>query len=254
MNKQELKSKIAQINDEKRISFSIGDEILSNHFDRDDENRMTSEDISTSLAYTIYSWIGNSIVFKAQGKENSQKGYLYFKEEWDRIVKHQNEGLTLDSKTEEENALLLLDQFFENKKQVLLPEMIAKFAPLAVLSLMMKNEKESKTIIKEFNKNKEIIFNQVVLFSRSLFHSFLNKTGIESSKVRPDYSSLNNGIFLYQGKTLIIPTWQNAFTLSAYKEVILNGIDSLSDNFPISDIDSVAVIYLVKDIFAGCAL
>ena len=101
---------------------------------------------------------------------------------------------------------------------------------------------------------KEIIFNQVVLFSRSLFHSFLNKTGIESNKVRPDYSSLNNGIFLYQGKTLIVPTWQNAFTLSAYKEVIMHGIDSLSDNFPISDIDSVAVIYLVKDIFAGCTL
>ena len=254
MNKQELKSKIAQINDEKRISFSIGDEILSNHFDRDDENRMTSEDISTSLAYTIYSWIANSIVFKAQGKESSQKGYLYFKEEWDKIVKNQKENLTIESKTEEENALLLLNQFFENKKQVLLPEMIAKFAPIAVLSLMMKDEKESKSIIKEFNKNKEIIFNQVVLFSRSLFHSFLNKTGIESNKVRPDYASLNNGIFLYQGKTLIVPTWQNAFTLSAYKEVILNGIDSLSDNFPISDIDSIAVIYLVKDIFAGCTL
>ncbi len=250
MNITELKDKITNIDDEKQVTFSIGDEILSNHFESDKENKMTTEDYSTTLAMTIYSWIANSIIFKAQGKDPSQKGYQYFKSAWDTIIKNQKDELSLQSKTEEENALLLLGQFLSNSRQILLSEMIAKFAPLAVLSLISRKENESLEIIKTFNKEKEIIFNQVVLFSRSLFHSFLNKTGIESNKIRPDYFSLDNGAFLYNDNTLVITTWQNAFTLDAYKQVLLNGINSLSNNFPVSNITSVSIIYLVKDIYA----
>ncbi len=254
MNINELKSKIANIQDEKRVTFSIGDDILSNHFESDKESKMTKEDISTALAMTIYSYIANSIFFKAQGRESYLKGYHHFKEEWDKVVKSQKEEIQIESKNEEENALLLLNQFFTNSKQVLLPEMIAKFAPLAVLSLISKKEEESAEIIKTFSKEKEIIFNQVILFSRSLFHSFLTRHDIESDKIRPDYSSLGNGVFLYKDNTFVVSTWQNAFTLEAYKEVLYKGLDSLSDNFPISNIESVSVIYLVKDIFAICKL
>lgn len=254
MNINELKSHIANIQDEKRVTFSIGDEILSNHFESDKESKMTDEDTSTILAMTIYSYIANSIIFKAQGRESYQKGYNYFKEEWDKIVKSQKDEIQIQSKTEEENALLLLNQFFTNSKQVLLSEMIARFAPLAVLSLISKKEEESAEIIKVFQKEKEIIFNQVVLFSRSLFHSFLNRNDMESDKIRPDYFSLGNGVFLYKDNTFVVSTWQNAFTLDAYKEVLYKGLDSLSDNFPTANIEYVSVIYLVKDIFAICKL
>ncbi len=254
MNINELKNKITSIQDEKKVTFSIGDEILSNYFESDKENKMTEEDTSTVLAMTIYSWISNSIIFKAQGRESYQKGYNYFKEEWDKIVKSQKDEIQIQSKTEEENALLLLNQFFTNSKQVLLSEMIAKFAPLAVLSLLSDNEEKNAEIIKTFQKEKEIIFNQVVLFSRSLFHSFLNRNDIESDKIRPDYFSLGNGVFLYKDNTFVVSTWQNAFTLEAYKEVLYKGLDSLSNNFPISNIEYVSVIYLVKDVFAICKL
>ncbi len=254
MNINELKSRIALIQDEKKVTFSIGDEILSNHFESDKENKMTEEDTSTLLAMTIYSWISNSIIFKAQGRESYQKGYSYFKDAWDKIIKNQKEELKAQGKTEEENALFLLDEFFSNSRQVLLSEMIAKFAPLAVLSLISEKEEESLEIIKTFQKEKEIIFNQVVLFSRSLFHCFLNRNDMESDKIRPDYFSLGNGVFLYKDNTIVVSTWQNAFTLDAYKEVLYKGLNSLSSNFPTANIESVSVIYLVKDIFAICKL
>ncbi len=250
MKQIELRNAISKITDETKIKFSTGDNILSESFDRDDEIRMEEEDIPTALAYLIYSWLTNTLIFRGQKKATREKGISYFRKEWDIIVKNQEENVLQQAKVEEENALFLLQQYLLEGKQARMEELIAKLAPLAVLCLMKDRKGKEKEILKEFNKKKEIIFNQVVLFSRSLYHSFLKMEGMINDDIRPDYDNLGNGVFLYAERTLFIPTWQNAFTLSSFKNVLSKGLDTLSTNFPLSQIDSVAVIYLTKDVVA----
>lgn len=250
MKQIELSNAVSKITDETKIKFSTGDNILSESFDRDDEIRMEEEDVPTGLAYLIYSWLTNTLIFRGQKKSTREKGISYFKKEWDIVVKNQEESILQEAKIEEENALFLLQQYLLEGKQVRMEELLAKLAPLAVLFLMKDRKGKEKEILKEFNKKKEIIFNQVVLFSRSLYHSFLKIEGLINDDIRPDYDNLGNGAFLYAERTLFISTWQNAFTLSSFKKVLLEGLDVLSTNFPLSQIDSVAVIYLTKDVVA----
>lgn len=248
MNIKELKDIISAI-DETKISFSIGDQVLSSNFDHAENDYMEEDDYNTSISYCIYSWIANAIFFKAQGKESCSKGKECFKDTFDHIVSLQDDNVRLDSKVEADNALQLIDNFFQSKEDIKLAQFMAILAPLAVLKLISENKGNDKEIMKSFSKNKEMIFNQVILFSRSLFHSFLKKSSTAADKIRPDYQKLDNGIFLYNNETLIIPTWKNAFTLKGYKEIILDGLNNISQCFPISNINSVSVIYLVRDLF-----
>jgi hypothetical protein len=66
--------------------------------------------------------------------------------------------------------------------------------------------------------------------------------------IQPDFHDLSNGVFAYNKEELIIPTWQNAFTLESYKSVLKNGVIACSNEFPFKDIRMLSVIYLVKDI------
>ena len=99
-----------------------------------------------------------------------------------------------------------------------------------------------------FEKKKDIVYNQVTLFSRSLYHTFLNRSSIDPMLIQPDVHDLSNGVFAYNKEELIIPTWQNAFTLESYKSVLKNGVIACSNEFPFKDIRMLSVIYLVKDI------
>lgn len=251
MNLQELSNLILSIEDENKINMTIADEKISNRFDRV-EPKEGGVDYLTEIAFAIYSYVTAAIIFKAQGKERSTRGYDYFNSEWNKIVEVQKPDILEESKTEKNNAAYVLNAFLFTEEKVLMSDLMAKFAPLAVLKIMNQNPKEEKLIMKTFSKNKEVIFNQVLLFTRSVLHSFFNKSGIEAMKMRVDFDDLANGMFSYDNKVVVIPTYENAFTLQSYKRVAVERLSHLSNNFPTSQLRGVCLIYLTKDICADC--
>lgn len=250
MNIQELSNAISAINDENQISFTVADQKLTSRFDVNDPKSNNHIDYLTEISFVIYAYVIDAIIFKAQGKEKSKVGYRYFDEEWSKIVKAQKPDILQEAETEKNNALYVLNSFLFTGEKTLMSDLMAKFAPLAVLKVMNLFPSDEKAIMKLFSKNKEVIFNQVLLFTRSILHSFFNTNGIDASKMRVDFDDISNGLFSYDNQVLIIPSYEYAFTLNAYKKVAIKHLEKLSKNFPISELKGVCVIYLTKDICA----
>lgn len=251
MNIQELSNLIASLDDEKKISLTIADQKVTNRFDTV-EPKVGGRDILTDIAYIIYAYVVAAIIFKAQGKEKSKAGLDYFLHEWEQIVSVQKPDILEESKTEKNNAAYILNAFLFTEEKITMSDLLAKFAPLAMLKVMNENPEEEKLVMKTFSKNREVLFNQVLLFTRSVLHSFFNKSGIDALKMRVDFDNLSNGMFSYDNKVVIIPTYENAFTLNSYKRVAIKKLSQLSKNFPSAELKGVCLIYLTKDICAEC--
>lgn len=254
MNRLELINSIQSLTDENKIVFTIGDEKISNRFDEKESKQDKKKDYSVDISYALYSNIANAIFFKAQGKERASKGYDMYDIQWENIIRGSEKKITENAKAIKDNALRILDSFLYSKSSITMTDLLAKIAPLCVLKVMQDHPKEEKKVMKAFKKKKEVIFNQVLLFSRCLYHTFLNRSDLDSIKIHPDFENLANGIFSYDNKELFIPAWQNAFTLENYKQVVKNGLLRFSQNFPVSEIECISVIYLVKDFIATLPL
>ncbi len=248
MNRLELINSIQNLTDEKEITFLIGDEKISNRFDRLDMKQCEKGDFYTEISYALYSYIANAIFFKAMGKEKSKEGYPFFDQQWEDIIHGVDTIYEENTKVVKDRALRLLDAFLSSMDGTTLTDLMEKIAPLCVLKIIKKHPKEEKKILRKFDKKKDIVYNQVTLFSRSLYHTFLNRSNLNPLCIQPDLHDLSNGVFVYDQKELIIPTWQNAFTLDSFKSVLKTGVGSCSTEFSFKDIKSVSVIYMVKDI------
>jgi len=248
MNRLELIHSIQSLTDENLITFSIGDEKISNRFDRLDMKQCEKGDFYTEISYALYSYIANAIFLKAMGKEKASQGYTFFDQQWEEIIQGKETIYEENTKVVKDRALRLLDTFLSSMDGTTLNDLMEKIAPLCVLKIIKNHPKEEKKILRKFDKKKEIVYNQVTLFSRSLYHTFLNRSNLNPLLIQPDMDDLSNGVFVYDLKELIIPTWQNAFTLVNFKSVIKNGLASCSSEFPFKDIEAVSVIYMVKDI------
>ena len=250
MNRKELIDVVTNIESVEQISFFTSDNKVSNRFDLEEKEKKKHDDYLLDISYTIYSYIVSSIIFKAQGKESQEKGLSFFEKEFDSLVSKQKADIREETRLAKDTALHLIKAFFNGTAKILIQDMMAKFAPLAVIKTMDMHPNEAKHIMKLFSKHKETVFNQTLLFSRSILHSFFNKEGISSNRMHPDYDALGNGLFSYDSTTLIIPTALNAFTLENYKSVIIDGLNIASKNMPLGNISSFCVIYLTKDICA----
>lgn len=253
MKQIELLEKIRDLNQEEAISFYVNQEKVENRFDHENISQYKEADIENDLSYSLYSYIAASIIFKAQSLEFSQKGYRCFDRQWEDIIQKQKTDIFENSKVIKDNAMRLLSTFLMTNENVTLSMLLAKFAPLCVLKEISKNEQKARKIMRTFQRKKEVIFNQAILFSRSLYHSFLNKNDIVADKIHPDYEDLSNGIFSYEDE-LFCPSWQNAFSLDGYKKVVEESILKISNNFPLKDIKKISLLYLVKDIIATYTL
>lgn len=246
MNRLQLIQFIQSLENENLIAFSVGDEKLSNRFDRLDMKQCEKGDFYTEISYALYSYIANAIFYKAMGKEKAMEGYFYFDTQWEEIIHGQETIYDENSKVVKDRALRLLDSFLSSMDETTLADLMEKIAPLCVLKIMKNHPGEEKKILRKFEKKKDIVYNQVTLFSRSLYHTFLNRSSIDPMLIQPDVHDLSNGVFAYNKEELIIPTWQNAFTLESYKSVLKNGVIACSNEFPFKDIRMLSVIYLVK--------
>ena len=250
MKQQELIEKILDLHDEQKFSFSINGEKVENRFDHENISQYKEEDIENRLSYSLYSYIASAIIFKAQSKEMTKNGYDHLDRQWESIIQQQKVDIFDNSKVVKDNAMRLLNSFLMTDEEVTMDMMLAKFAPLCVLKEISINPSKARKVVRVFSRKKEVIFNQAVLFSRALYHSFLGRKDIVADKIHPDYENLSDGIFSYDGIELFISSWQNAFSVDGYKKVVLDSLENISDNFPLKDIQKVSLIYLVKDIIA----
>lgn len=254
MNRLEIINRIKNVSTEDRISFSIGSEKAYNRFDRENRNQFSQGDILTDISYMLYSYIACAIFFKAQGNEKAEKGYSFFDSEWENLIRRQEKDIFDNAKVVKDNAMRTLSAFLFSKEEVKLDRLMAKFSPLCLLKEIEKTPKKSRKILHQFDKNKEVIFNQTLLFLRSLHHSFLSRNDIKAEEIHPDFQDLSSGFFSYKDEELLFPTWQNAFTPESFKKVSLSSLMNLSDCFPVSNIKKLSIIYLAKDIVATIEL
>lgn len=254
MNRLEIINLVRDIHTEEKISFSIGSTKAYNRFDHENCNQFKEGDACTDISYMLYSYIACAIFFKAQGKEKAEKGYSLFDNEWESLIRRQEKDIFDNSKVVKDNAMRLLSAFLFSKEEVKLDRIMAKFSPLCLLKEIEKEPKKAKRTIRRFDKDKEVIFNQTMLFLRSLHHAFLSRDDIKAEEIHPDFQNLSSGFFSYQDEELLLPTWQNAFTLESFRNVAVSSLLKLSDGFPLSKIKKISIIYLVKDIVATSEL
>ncbi len=248
MNHSELTDRINEIHDETGFSFFVNGQKVENRFDHENRFQYKEADIENQLAYSLYSYIASAIIFKAQSKEMTKKGYDCLDRQWENIIQSQKTDIFDNSKVIKDNAMRLLKSFLMSDDDVTMEMMLAKFSPLCVLKDISLQPKKAKKIMRTFNRKKEIIFNQVILFLRALYHSFLGRKDIIADRIHPDYENLSNGIFSYDETEILVPSWQNAFCMDGYKKVVTETLSQLSDNFPMKDVCNISLIYLVKDI------
>lgn len=251
MNRLEIINFIQNLKEEDKIYFSIGDEKLNNRFDKEDKNQYTKGDIKTDLAFFLYSYVANAIFFKAQGKEKQEEGYHHFDIQLEELIQKQTKDIFDNNKVIKDDAMRMLSAFFSNKEDITLIDLFEKFAPLCVLNLSLVDPSKTKKIYRTYNKNKDILFNQATLFIRNLNHSFLSQKNIDPLDIKPDLKNLSNGVFIYQDKNILFPTWQNAFTLESFKKVAQDGLLSYSNGESLDCIKKISVIYLAKGFIAS---
>ncbi len=251
MNFSELIQITQKISPNSPLVFSSGDAILSNRFDVTNNIRYQSEDKKAKLSFCLFSYITNAIIYKAQGK--TKEGYSLFDAQLEKIIEKEKDIEFLGNLKEiKDNAMRMLISFFENKKEITLPILMEKLIPLCILRCAYgEGKRKAKKFYRVYKKNKEVIFNQATLFCRSFYRSFLSKKEIEPKEIQSDSSDLSNGIFIYGGNEILIPTYQNAFTLDTYKMVIRHGILTFSPDLNISKINKISVLYIVKDIICS---
>lgn len=248
MDKERLLASLEKITDPSQVEFFVGQDKAENRFDTSLEGEEEESDPETDLAFLLYSWVSNAIFFKAMGKEKAKEGYSAFESYFSAFVEKAPAEEKEETEEEKKQALTVLDSFLIENEKLSLQDLFNRLCPLAIRVI---EEENGKDAAKRAEKKKETSLNMATLFSRSLYHSCLSDVkGCDNFKIHPDMKNLGNGAFVYDGKELFLPTWRNAFTLNRYKAVVKAGIESLSDEADISNLTSIKVLYLSKDILA----
>jgi hypothetical protein len=249
MDKNGLLSLIHSLEDPTKVRFYEGGDQVSSRFDLEEgpKEEGTSDRL---ISFYLYSLIANAIILKAQGKEKSKEGEEAFRTYFSDVVRRGPIDDLPKMEDEKGNALRTLDSFLFDLEKIDLSILLARFSPLVVIDVADDGKHGlDKDVLRSFDKNREVIFNQSVLFIRSIFHSFLTLPTTDSFRIRPDSEDLTNGIFLYED-SLFIPTGKNAFTLSGFKEVASYGLETVSKNLPLENLKTITVVYLCKDLLA----
>ena len=252
MNRAELISHIEAIKSEEQISFYIDGEKVESRFD-EKETPLEKGDYSTDLALLLYGWIGNAIFLKASGRERAQAGYLDF----ENYLKESLNKTEADDETTKNyhRALSVLKRFLFRKEKIIMGDLFEEFFPFAKQVSLLLHPEEEKEITHISEKEKMVIFNEAALFTRSLYHTLLTRADAsEARKTKLDKGNYANGVFLYDSEVLFLPAWQDAFTLTKFKEVALKDIETISPLLPLEEVKEISLIYFGKDIVANAEI
>ena len=242
MDKATLIERISAIEKEESFSFFEDGKQVESRF-----NIGTGYERYSKALYAV---VANLAIFRAQGKEKASVGLQAFDVFFGKLIGEVKETSIVSSLSEErKKAIRIFSSFLDGTERVTMADILARAFPLLAVKFALTEEGIDKKTFQEFSKKKEILFNQTALFVRSLFHSFLTLENTDPFKIRTDLENLDAPYFVYD-KTLMIATDKDDFTLKLLKEDIIANLENTAKNFSLTDIDSIAVIYLLREIFA----
>jgi|GEM_PF-2188087 len=226
------------------VSFYVDGEKVSSRFDLG-EKGLLDLSLDDTLSFDLYSFITQLTIAKAQGKESGSRTQNRMSDYFLSILRSLPEELRKDAEAEKEKAEDVLRRFLTTDS-VALAELLSAFAPLLLLRRSLKEGKPSKKAFSEFDRHREEIFNGSVLGVRSIFHCFL--TWIDDpNQILVDKQDPTNGLLLYRD-ILFVPTYEEAFTLARYQQVIQFGLSRASSSLPLASVKGTALLSLSKDL------
>lgn len=245
MNRLEIINTLQNLTDDNLLIFKIGDDIISNRFDFQESKHKENEEYYIKVASILFAYMASLVIYKAQGKEKSKHAYEIFSDRFENIIKNVDEDFNL--KIVKDEAMHTIDDFLNSNKSLSSVEMMKKISNMCLFEVIAHNLDKRRKITHNFKRNEGTIYNLVTLFLRSLYHSFLSRKDIDASEISLDEENLANGIIFYKEKEIIIPSWENAFTLLDYKRIAKDGILQVSSSSLLDEVDEISLLYLTKD-------
>ncbi len=144
---------------------------------------------------------------------------------------------------------MTIENFMLDREKITMAEILARLFPLVAIKFSQSDGEIDKKTFQNINKKKEVIFNQAILFSRCLFRSVLSMPEIDSLQIKSDLSAMDRPQFTYEN-ILILPIYEDAFTLSSLKEAIKKAVSSTSNKLSVRDCDELVIVYLLRDFCA----
>lgn len=233
MNRQELIGEIKKILDRKELSFFKDGEKAMDRFDNSERKKESEDDFVSDTAFLLFKWISAAVFAKAKGPCKGKSILPVFESLLDKL------GL---SEEEKDKARKILNDFVLWKMDITNHRLISVLLPFAVEREIKGHLDDEKKIRKDCSKNEEVLFNQVNLFTQSLFRCFLLKDTLDPESIRSDFDNLSSGIVSYHKKR-IIPTISGSYSLASFKDEVLKGIKQASDSYPFETIDTVRLFY-----------
>lgn len=250
MNKEKMRMLVQSIDDDNKINFFVMGEKASSRFDYDKKVELEKVSDENVIAYKLYALITDCIFYKAKRKEDVKKGENIIQAYFQKVLNNLPEEFKNNVNNEVIKANVVLKDFIFGLKAVDVSTLLSTFFPLIVIDYANNGSVLDKKIIQEAKKNRERIFDISLLSIRSLFRCFLTLLPVnDNCELKIDVDNLVNGIFILKD-TLYIPTNRNAFSLRDFKTVVTEGLDRISNNFSLKEINNVSVIYFVKDTIA----
>ncbi len=240
---------------EENVRFYVGGKEAESRFNyaKEGEGKIQGG-IEIQAACALYSILTNAIMVKAKGMQACNDALPRIRGFIDNYADVKDADIKNNFETEKGKACLTLENFILSKEKITMAEILARLFPLVVvnLSLSDKGSLDRKTF-QTLNRKKEMIFNQATLFSRCIFRSFLSLPDIDSSKIRSDLSAMDKPQFTYENR-LVLPIYEDAFTITSFREAIKKAVSSASNRLSLGDCDDIVVVYLLRDFTAEVSL
>lgn len=251
MNKEDILKFVDNIKEDNDLFFVVDGLKVLPRFDKQTKD-VENDTYSSLSSFQLYSLTFNTVLIKGVGRirsKNLQKAIHCF---FNNTLKIKNVD-SFNVKACVEKAKDAFESFIYDRKKIVLQDILKSFLPVIMINLSHRNSQDSKKIIKLYEQSENTILNLATLYFRSSYHSLLSLPYINQTIFKFDVDDVLNGVIFYDDK-LIFASDKNACTLSGFKKIIHDKINSLNDRVDFSSFKTVELLYLVRDTIVGLTL
>lgn len=234
MNKEELIQRMEQITDRKQLSFFVDGEPARDRFNHDEsEKSKVIFDHGSNRAFLLFKWISYGVFAKARGANKAKNILPIYSRIFDKYG--------LEEKVTDD-AVKTVKDFLIGNGEVTNSMLCSARYPFSLQEEINLYPEDEKEIRKIYSKEKEVIFNQVNLFTQARFRCFLLNKTLDANDICPDLDNFSSGI-VYCHHKRIIPTINGSYSLASFKEEAIKGIQEASNSFPYENVEEIRLFY-----------